>query len=53
LLFEEQILPLQIQSYKVKKHKQFIKTWQKKEQRDYSFDELWSIREACIHALNQ
>lgn len=51
---EETILPTQIGEYKVDLHKRFLRQWlAENETTEYSFDELWTIREACITALAQ
>lgn len=52
LLLEEEILPHQIAEYKVQWHQNFLKQWISKEQRSYSFEEIWKIREECILALS-
>lgn len=53
ILFETQILPSQIAEYKVVTHQNYLKNWVVSEQTNYSFEEIWRIREACITALNQ
>jgi len=44
---EEQIIPDQIGSYKEDFHKNYIKQWAE----ESKFEEIWTLREACIHAL--
>lgn len=51
LLEETEIRPNQISNYKISYHKQFLKKWLLDEQINYSEDEIWTIREACIEAL--
>ena len=53
LLLEKEIQPEQIGKFKVDLHRAFLKEWRKKEQLDISLEELWEIREACIHALEK
>lgn len=51
ILHEENILPSQIGTYKVKKHKQFIKTWLDTTASAIPFEDIWFCREECIRAL--
>jgi GMP synthase PP-ATPase subunit len=51
LLYEEEIQPHQILDYKIKLHKQYLKNWKLLKHISYSTAELWTIREACIEAL--
>jgi hypothetical protein len=51
LLCEEFILPEQISDYKINLHQSFLKSWMAKEDAQFSFDELWKIRERCIAQL--
>jgi hypothetical protein len=53
LLFEESILPNQIGSYKLNLHQTFLKSWIHDEALSLSFDQLWSIREACICKISE
>ena len=53
LLSEDIIMPQQIGDYKVNSHKNYLKNWIKESNISYTFKEIWSIREACIAALNQ
>lgn len=50
---EEEITPDQVSTYKVSYHKQFLKQWLSKKHINFSFDELWEIREQCIHNLSK
>lgn len=52
LVHEETIHPEQIGRYKVKYHQDYLKLWIKFEKLSYSFDEIWSIREACIRNIS-
>lgn len=51
ILEEEAINPDQIGVYKVEKHRAFLRKWNNENKTGYSFEQLWSIREACIKAL--
>jgi len=53
LLTEMEIVPNQIGHYKEQYHQNYIKTWIVSENINYSFHEIWQIREACIAALSQ
>lgn len=52
VLFTEEISADQIQFYKEKRHKEYLKEWLKEAGLEYSFEEIWGIREACILALS-
>ena len=52
LLEEEEITPIQIGSYKLARHKEFLDQWlNQNKQIHYHLQELWVIREECIEAL--
>jgi hypothetical protein len=51
LLLEESIEPEQVIRYKVNRHKHYLNQWIKSQRLAFNFDEVWTIREACIHAL--
>lgn len=51
LLFEEEIIPEQVNTYKVDMHRNYIKRWLKTVNIPYKFEAIWNIREACILAL--
>lgn len=53
ILHEEHITPEQVVHYKVEQHQAFLRAWIEKEQLDYTFEEIWSIREECIIALSK
>lgn len=52
---EETITPEQIGDYKVQRHQRFLREWVARAVGigSCSFEEIWTIREACIAALNQ
>ena len=53
ILYEEQILPHQVDEYKVASHKTFLKSWLHEEKINLSFNELWTLREKCIESLSK
>ncbi|MDG5491876.1 hypothetical protein [Psychroserpens sp. SPM9] len=53
LMYETSIIPEQIGDYKVELHQSYLKSWLDNEELDMSFDELWSIREACIAEISE
>lgn len=53
ILFEEEILPKQIENYKLDFHKNYIKNWIIAKNIPYSFTKIWRIREACISELSK
>ena len=52
LIFEEEITPNQVLDYKRKMHQNYLKEWLKKENINYTFEELWAIREEGIEILS-
>jgi hypothetical protein len=52
-LVELEITPEQTGSYKVQLHQEFMPRWMRNVSlpRAFTFEELWAVREACIHAL--
>ncbi|WP_353779933.1 hypothetical protein [Winogradskyella sp. 3972H.M.0a.05] len=52
LLFEASIQPEQIGDYKVALHQDYIKSWIASEGIPYAFEDVWTIREACIANLS-
>ena len=52
LIFEEEITPNQVLDYKRELHQKYLKEWIKKEEMDYTFEEIWSIREEGIEILS-
>ncbi len=53
VLLEIEIEPQQVVHFKVEKHKQFLNEWLENEKSTFSFDQLWAVREQCIHSLSQ
>lgn len=53
MLAEEVIDPTQIGEYKIQFHLQYLAEWCAETRPNFSTDELWAIREACIAALEQ
>jgi hypothetical protein len=52
ILEETEILPIQVGDYKVNYHKDYIKDWLFKNNLEYTFEEVWKIRELCIKNLS-
>ncbi len=52
LIMEMEISPIQTGDFKVHFHKQFIGDWIAEEKIQFSFDDIWHIREACIKRLS-
>lgn len=54
-LYEERITPPQISSYKVELHKRFVQEWVAAAgvTGNWSWEEIWRIREECIAALTE
>lgn len=53
LLVEQHIAPHQIGDYKVQWHQDYLKTWITEKDIDFSFEDIWRIRENCILALSK
>lgn len=53
IITEISIQPHQISIFKVDYHQNFIKKWITELEIQYSFDEIWDIREQCIAFLSQ
>ncbi|WP_233558549.1 hypothetical protein [Aquimarina sp. BL5] len=53
VMMEKNIQPNQVGSYKVKYHQDFIHEWILSKKLNFSFSEIWKIREQCIHNLSQ
>ncbi len=51
ILEETDIKPEQVGNFKVEYHKQFLKKWIHENKINFTFDEIWKIREACIANL--
>ncbi|WP_299439167.1 hypothetical protein [uncultured Aquimarina sp.] len=52
VMTEKKIQPDQVGSFKIKYHQDFIKNWITTEKLNFSFDEIWEIREQCIKNLS-
>lgn len=53
VLHTEIIEANQIRTYKAEAHRKYLKTWLNEEGIDLSLEEVWNIREDCIHALSE
>lgn len=53
ILEEIEIEPFQVADFKVNYHQNFIKRWLKETDSEFTFDEIWKIREQCIKKLSQ
>ncbi|PCJ67515.1 MAG: hypothetical protein COA58_02840 [Bacteroidetes bacterium] len=53
IILEKEIEPEQVDSFKVEYHKTFMRTWIEQQKLDFSFDEIWTIREQCIENLSE
>lgn len=53
ILEEQNIEPEQVAEYKVNYHKSYIEEWGQKNYPQFSFDEIWELREKCISALEE
>ncbi|MDA3614914.1 VOC family protein [Polluticaenibacter yanchengensis] len=51
IIEEIEIGPVQVNTYKIEYHKNFLRKWQQENNIHLSFDELWKIRESCIRKL--
>lgn len=52
ILEEIEIEPHQVAEFKVEFHRDFIKNWLQQEKLDFSFEEIWEIRENCIKNIS-
>ena len=52
ILEEIEIEPFQVADFKVNYHQNFIKRWLKETDSEFTFDEIWKIREQCIRNLS-
>lgn len=52
IISTEVISPTQLLNYKVEKHKKKLKDWVIQEEINYTFGEIWAIREKCIAQLS-
>lgn len=53
ILEEIEILPELVSDFKVDYHKAFLKKWIEETNQNYTFDEIWDIREQCIQKLSE
>ena len=52
ILEETEILPIQVGTYKIKYHQDYIRHWLAKNNLSHTFEEVWKIRELCIKNLS-
>ena len=53
IIQEKEIEPKQVAEFKVDYHKEFIKSWLKKTNSEFKFEQIWKIREKCIENLTE
>ena len=53
IIQELEIQPEQVAEFKVEYHKNYIKDWISNNDIEYSFEEVWKIREHCINNLTE
>jgi hypothetical protein len=53
LISEIEIEPFQVADFKVNYHQNFIRNWLIETKSNYTFDEIWKIRETCIERLSK
>lgn len=53
IIQEIEIEPFQVADFKIDYHKAFLKKWIKETNQNYTFDEIWDIREQCIQKLSE
>jgi hypothetical protein len=52
LLKEIEIEPYQVGDFKIAYHQNFIKNWLKANNSEFTFEQIWKIRERCIENLS-
>ena len=52
LIQEIEIEPFQVSDFKIYHHQNFIRNWLLETQSNFTFDEIWKIRETCIEKLS-
>lgn len=52
LILEKEIEAEQVVHYKVGFHRGFLEKWMERENLDFTFDEMWAIRENCIQNIS-
>ena len=53
ILHEETIEVPQLGEYKIQFHQKYLMQWIENEALDFSFEEIWKIREECIYSLGR
>lgn len=53
IISEKEIQPNQVSEYKVNYHKEFLSDWIANKKVNFTFDEIWNIREKCIENLSK
>ena len=53
IILEKEITPQDVAEFKVEFHQSYLKKWLKEKEENYTFEEIWKIREACIKALEK
>lgn len=53
ILQEIEIESFQVADFKIDYHKAFLKKWIEETNQNYTFDEIWDIREQCIQKLSE
>ena len=53
IIQEKKIEPKQVAIFKVDYHKKFIQRWLKETNSEFTFDQVWQIREKCIANLTE
>jgi hypothetical protein len=53
IMEEMEIKPIQVGTFKIEYHQNFLRKWIEKINLQMSFSDLWSIREQCIQALSR
>lgn len=52
LITEIEIEPFQVADFKINYHQNFIRNWLIETKSNFTFDEIWNIRETCIEKLS-
>ncbi len=52
IIYEKEIMSQQVTDFKVQFHKQFVKSWIKKQKLIEDFETIWLLREQCIENLS-
>lgn len=51
ILLEKEITPKEVAEFKIGFHQSYLKNWLKNSDTQYTFEEIWNLREDCIKAL--